>query len=1167
MVGATKNRLITRPSSLQPVLPSGLRTASILFVILAACSGTLLRGVNAATNSGHCVLSGRDSHWERNQLQGEQEIVGLELGKTLTLQLASGKSHTYQVTLAANQYLHMVVDQQGVNVDISIISPDGQKLADMDSPFGSFGPETVSIVSAVSGVFSIKVHSLSQGGSGTYQIRIGALRDPTPADMGRITAERIFMQAKEMRPTGDEPALIQKTRDAQIAKYKEALPYWREAGDSYGQAKTLYSIGDLYQSIGKTVEAADNFFQSTAILETLEYPRALAIAHNSLGRSLGQSGYLTRAAENLKLALTYWESQNDPAGVANILNNLGVTYCNLGEPQQALGYHDRALKIRQELDRKRDIAQSLINIGLVFDRSGEWQKGFEQYSQALSLLRSIQEATANDRSNEASALNNIGYGYASLGDPQTALDYFTESLAIRKTLNRPREEGASLSNIGNAHFLMGNLGDALAYCNNALPKLNNWGAAYNLINLGNIYRSMGNSQAALEHYGQALTALSSTDDRQGQAAAFNGIGTTYAGLNNTEKATENFDKALALWRASQDQQGEATALLGLARLARDRKSPTDALQLLDNAIKILESNRAKLTSWELRSSYFVSAHDYYDLAIELRMNLHKQFPTQQHNVVGLQLSEQKRARTLFDMLSEANVVAELEIPPEFKQRKRELESRISAKAASQLQLARDRANNPERAAAEKEIRGLLNEYEQMDARVRDSNPHYAALTKPRPATVEEIQTQLLDSQTLLIEYALGEERSYAWVVSRNSVESYELPGKKEIETEAMRFYELMTAREPVPRESTAQFQKRVSESDALFPAQAMKLSNLILGPLAGRLGQKRLLIVSEGGMQMIPFCALPEPPLQPAPAGAVKAARGRGPGVLYDQLPLIYNHEIIPLPSVSVLAALRRETAGRRPAPKQVAVLANPVFDKNDQRVKSTNKEVPYSAKRAAKADGWTRVLRDFDSSFPPLPSTLDEAEAIMSVAAAGRRMKLDAFKASGQGKTAVDFSASRDMAMSPEIKQYRIVHFATHGLVNDRHPALSGVVLTLVDERGEPQDGFLSLHDIFNLSLPADLVVLSACRTGLGKETKGEGIIGLTRGFMYAGAARVMTTLWSINDFTTARFMKSFYEQMLLKGLSPAEALRRVQIERLERSAWKHPYYWAAFVLTGDYK
>jgi CHAT domain-containing protein len=312
------------------------------------------------------------------------------------------------------------------------------------------------------------------------------------------------------------------------------------------------------------------------------------------------------------------------------------------------------------------------------------------------------------------------------------------------------------------------------------------------------------------------------------------------------------------------------------------------------------------------------------------------------------------------------------------------------------------------------------------------------------------------------------------------------------------------------------------------------------------LGGKRLLIVGDGALQYLPFGALPAPETEEQRDGET---RGQGKSAIRN--PLIVEHEIVHLPSASALAVLRRELAERKPAARTVAVLADPVFSADDARVKSGAKT---QAGEESSSD-LTRSMNDVRGELGRLLLTRDEAEAILSVTP-----QTDGFGA-------LDFRANRATAISEELSRYRIVHFATHGLLNSEHPELSGVVLSLVDEQGRTQDGFLRLHEIFNLRLPAELVVLSACQTGLGKEIKGEGLVGLTRGFMYAGAARVVASLWQVNDAATAELMKRFYRRMLKDGMRPAAALRAAQIEMWKKPQWQSPFYWGGFALQGEWK
>jgi CHAT domain-containing protein len=317
------------------------------------------------------------------------------------------------------------------------------------------------------------------------------------------------------------------------------------------------------------------------------------------------------------------------------------------------------------------------------------------------------------------------------------------------------------------------------------------------------------------------------------------------------------------------------------------------------------------------------------------------------------------------------------------------------------------------------------------------------------------------------------------------------------------------------------------------------------------LRQKRLVIVADGALQYVSFAALPEPVTG-------DAQRNRPPTA--DYRPLILNHEIVSLPSASVLAVMRHETARRAPAAKSIAVLADPVFDKEDDRVQKKSSPSAVAAQSDSATTIGKRALRDVGLlgdgvAVPRLPFTRQEAEAIAGLAPVDATLK------------ALGFKASLATARSPELSHYRIVHFATHALVNANHPHLSGLLLSLVDEKGKPQDGFLSLNEVYNLNLPADLVVLSACQTAMGKEMRGEGLIGLTRGFMYAGARRVVASLWKVDDAATAELVKRFYRAMLKEGKPPAAALRAAQLEMARQKLWNSPFYWAGFVLQGEWQ
>jgi CHAT domain-containing protein len=416
------------------------------------------------------------------------------------------------------------------------------------------------------------------------------------------------------------------------------------------------------------------------------------------------------------------------------------------------------------------------------------------------------------------------------------------------------------------------------------------------------------------------------------------------------------------------------------------------------------------------------------------------------------------------------------------------------------------------------------------------------------------------------------------MVTSNSLKSAELPRREDIEIATRRVYELLTERNRrVKFETPTERQARIAGADAEYSRRAAALSQILLGPAAthlGRGGKKRLLIVCDGALNYVPFAALPVPTVQQAERDRPPVRKGVSLPVANATIgsrsfiPLIVEHEIVSLPSASTLSVLRRETAGRKLADKALAVLADPVFERDDERIKRGTiahpsptrsieiaetfddrdhvRRVVNDAQDSGAADGAVRIQR--------LLFTRREAEEILSLVPEADRMK------------ALDFDASLMTAINPELGRYRFVHFGTHGLLDSAHPELSGIVLSLFDRQGREQDGYLRVNEVFNLKLPVELVVLSGCRTGLGKEIKGEGLVGLTRGFMYAGAARIVVSLWDVSDEGSARLMVNFYRGMLgPERLSPASALRAAQIALWKDGRWQAPYYWAAFVLQGE--
>jgi CHAT domain-containing protein/tetratricopeptide (TPR) repeat protein len=916
-----------------------------------------------------------------------------------------------------------------------------------------------------------------------------------------------------------------------IVKYEVAISLWRSGKDRAGEAEALTSAAQVYNSLGDKQKALDYFQRAISLWKEVGDDKSRAIALSGVGAVYYALGAHRQALDYLTQALVLQRSMKDVGGEAKRLNDIGVIYFALGEPQKALDNFQQSLPMLRAAEERGGEASALNNIGAAFRVMGEPQQAITYYKQALALQRAI-----DDPREMATTLTNIGALYYRLGDAQQALDYYDQALPLRRRVGATAGEAISLTNIGAARLSLGDPQRALEYLKQALSLVEDGQSrpeeAQTLTVLAAASSALGNKQQALEYLRRALGLWRAIGERQGEFSALIRMGRIYREQGALRLALKYLEEALQLTRDIGDTGSEAVALADLARVEHDLGDLDRALNRIETALDLVETLRARIRAEDLRVTFLASRYSDYEFYIYLLMRLHERQPSAGYDALAFEASERARGRNLLEVLGAARADIRQGVDPPSLERQLSLQRQINAKERLRMQLA-VRKQIEKAAAVERELRALLAEYQEAQAQLRIHSPRYAALTDPAPLKLKEIQRRSLDRDTLLLEYALGEERSFLWAVTPTSFRAYTLPRRAEIEAAALRAYERLTR--------SNQRRYRVSSEQA-----AAELSRMTLGPVAAELGRKRLVIVSDGALQYVPFGALPKP--DAAGAGARK------------RRPLIVDHEVVNLPSASVLATMRREMSESRPGARTVAVFSDPVFQPDDPRVKQG---------RLAGLDGekWngdesqteSRLVRSADetdlTSFERLIHTRKEAEAIVALVP------------SEQGFKALDFAASRDTVMNAGLDQYRIVHFATHGLLNSTRPELSGIVLSLVDEGGRPLEGFLRAHEIYNLKLNAELVVLSACSTALGKEIKGEGLAGLTRGFMYAGTPRVIASLWNVRDEATAELMKRLYRNMLIGKLSPAAALREAQVSMWREPRWAATYYWAGFTLQGEWK
>ena len=778
-------------------------------------------------------------------------------------------------------------------------------------------------------------------------------------------------------------------------------------------------------------------------------------------------------SEELLTALREPERQRDA------WSGLGELRAAAHDWARARDAYDRARRLDHLLGDLRDEALASNEIGHCAEKSEKPAAAGESYRQALALWERLREPDE-----EARTLVNLGYVTINLGNAGDAISYFDRALALG---SRPAIRVLALSGRGKARAFAGDWKPAFKDFRDALALVTPGDPAQRaktLLEMANAYLEEKVPAVALARYGEALSLLSSQGDRYSEAVALNGIGVARYRIGDDRGALAAYGEALSAFHALGSRRGEAAALVNIGWLQGALSRPAAALDSYRRALPVLQELQDRAAeaavrfgmAWvERREGNPRAAQRDVEAAIEIvetlrdnaaHRNLQASYLATRQDVYGFLvdlLMDQHRGNPLGGHDAEALAVSE-------RAKGRSLLDSLSA------------GGGP----------GIL-------------------------LTAKEIERQVLDDRTLLLEYHLGREQSFLWVLSPSGLASFELRPRAEIEAAAGRAFQALQA--------SGKRRQRAAARRAV-----VELGRLLLGPVARALEDKLLLIVPDGILHDIPFAALPD--LSGDDENGIPEASPE---------PLVLRHEIVSIASASVLAALR---ARPRPNPPSglLAAVADPVTVPDDPRLARSNPGGPATSFSPA--------------AFPRLSGADAEAGAIVGLAGGA---------AGGDVLDVRGFAADRDLVLSGALARYRFVHFVTHGSFDPLHLQPSGLVLSLYDRAGRTKNGVLYPGDLAGLRWSADLVTLSACETARGRDLAGEGLVGFTQGFLAAGAARVLVSLWPVPDRPTALLMERFYQGLLHDGLSPAAALRRAQISMWREPRFRAPYSWAGFFLQGE--
>jgi CHAT domain-containing protein/tetratricopeptide (TPR) repeat protein len=1098
-----------------------------------------------------------------SETAASEELVQVDPGTSKRGEITAGAKAVFAVSADAGTLLRFSIDKGDLGLTTTVYGPTSTKLTEHVSE--DFELVELSVPVDLSGSYRIEIQSREKEDvPRSYELKAEPLTSITPAGEKDSEASQAMATAGVWRAMWTEASLRQATVESE-----KAATSWTSLGNYSSASRAVLKSGDVYFLLSEYERALTRYESAVALATKANDPLAKARALSHLGRLYSHTGRNDLAREELTKALNVLglvDANTNPI-VKNIygevVGNIGVLIYSKGNMVKARDEFDRALKFLAG-DRKgeawvrlfaayvagsigaRDKAiaettealklyqatndqsgegRALTLLGLAYSYNGKQGPAIELHKKASEIFQTI-----GDRHSEAVTLNAMGQVYESLKDYPTALGNYQKAAQIFHDRGALDFEPGTILKVAQIHRLMKNLEQALSFYERCLELSRAAGQlrteANALTDIAGVYAEQGRSKEALRQYNTVLKFYKRINDRRGQAVALNEQGTFLLRTGQKVKAAQTFRRALPLSEEAADTGTIIDAFCNLARAERALGNLDDALELINRSLKKIESLRTDVSSPDLRVSYFSGVRKNYEVAIDVLMDLDHARPGNGFAAEALLLSEKSRARGLVDLIRESGADLRRDAPKHLISRESELSGLMQRQAEYELRLKLSGEDPSEVAELENQLARFKTEYQEIQAKIRDENPRVLSLTQFQPPGLHDIQKELRHDDVLL-EISLGDERSHLWLVTPESLQYVPLPPRKVIEDRAVEFYRSVAERQ--------------QESEDLFLQKALPLSRMLFEQVSTQLGKKRLLLVTEGALQLVPFAALPDPSVE----------------LNASPKYLILDHEIVQLPSIATLRAIRAEKKNRDAADKIAAVIADPVYTASDARVHNPSIAPPVAsaATDEDQSESVERALENLRRAGPArLTHSSEEADAIAKAAPRGTTL------------VATGFDATRETALNAHLGEYQIVHFATHGFLDSEHPELSSIVLSMVDKNGVKKNGVMPLHDIYNLDLSAELTVLSACQTALGKDIRGEGFVGLTHSFISAGSRSVISSLWKVDDRATAVLMADLYQSMLQQGMSPAAALRAAKLKVMQDKRWSAPYYWAGFVVQGEY-
>jgi len=925
-----------------------------------------------------------------------------------------------------------------------------------------------------------------------------------------LSAGALITRGEAYQRSGDFEKAFAVFTEALAASRKTRTP-GEEATCLLKSGITSWDLGNISDAGGFFEEALSLAKKRKNVLDERFCESATGIVHfYNLGKEYRSKNQNQKSLESFDRALALGEETGIEDFALKCLRQKSLTYWQIGDFQAFYACANHGLEISKKINHRKEMGRCLNNLGAYYERMSD-------YSSALRYLEEAEAESkkAGDQETQAESSSNIGGIYLELDNLTQAENHYRNALIIDRILGKDLNLVLDLNHLGivltkraRTYHEPDGLNAALQCFYDGRRLLLNRNEKRELIqtlnNIAYTYYLKGNFEQAARNFKLCLTEVSGVNYAEAACAINLNLGNLNLARYASDSAIIYFNNAIKAAAASNLQEILWEAYFGLGQCYEEKKELITALSYYKRSIEIIEKIRSHITLDMFKISFTRDKLVVYQRALDVLYSIYSANPSNAVIEDLFQIMERAKARSFVESLIEARVNFEESLNPRFVEREKEISREISGISR---QLSDPRLAGPEKEKRSQELELKEEEYLKLISEVRTENRDVAGMLFPPISSLPQVQMNLLSEHASLLEYFIGDKDSFLFHISPQKTKLYKLPGRSILEDSLRAYLKILSSPSPGAFEGIRAAERIAGE--LVFPL--MEDPNPAIDTL---------IIIPDGVLHYLPFETL-------------RIRKDGKVSYLVEQYNVSYG------PSSTSLVLLE-EKPRRHKSGKSLLAFGDPI-----ERKGRSLEEPPGSA-----SAGFPGEIASGDNLiYPGLPYSRQE---VLSIA----RLFASQNKAVFIGDTATESTLKKRA-----IEKYEVIHFACHGLFDEKYPFRSALVLS--PDQNQEDDGFLQVREIYGLRMNAGLVVLSACHSGNGTLEKGEGLLGLTRTFFYAGARAVLSSIWSVNDRSTAVFMEDFYKG-LVRGEDKISALRTAKLNML-RTARSHPYYWAGFVLNGD--